>query len=285
MSSTTLLDTRATAPATAVVPAGAVGADGAPPAVVTVRGLVKRFGSGPAVLDGLDLTIADGKRVAIIGANGTGKSTLIRTLVRLIEPTDGAIRVLGEDVRSLDGRRLKALRSRVGFVFQKHNLVPRLSALTNVVHGVQSRMSGPRSWTQLIAPKAVREEAMDCLQRVGLAEKALARVDTLSGGQSQRVAVARMLMQRPSLVIADEPDASLDPRSADEVMETLCRLAGERKAALIFVSHRMEHTIQFAERIVGLAHGKVALDQAARSADAAALTRFFDVGEGSRGRP
>jgi len=258
-----------TAPEVALSPARS----GLPAA--SVRGLSKQFGAGPVIMSGLDLDIHHGSRVAIIGANGTGKSTLIRMLVRLVEPGGGDIRLLGEDVRKLDAAGLKRLRSRVGFVFQRHNLVTRLSALTNVVHGVQSRMSGPRTWTQLLAPREVRAEAMHCLERVGLADKAMARIDTLSGGQSQRVAVARMLMQRPELVIADEPDASLDPKSGEEVMATLAALANEQDATLIFVSHRMEHAIRFSERIVGLGGGKVALDQPSDTVSEAELTRFF----------
>jgi phosphonate transport system ATP-binding protein len=241
----------------------------------SVRGLTKQFGTGSTIMSGLDLDIANGAKVAIIGANGTGKSTLVRMLVRLVEPSSGEIRVLGEQVHTLGAADLKRLRSRVGFVFQRHNLVTRLSALTNVVHGVQSRMSGPRTWMQALAPREVRAEAMHCLDRVGLADKAMFRVDTLSGGQSQRVAVARMLMQRPELVIADEPDASLDPKSGEEVMSTLAALASEHKATLIFVSHRMEHAIRFADRIVGLGGGRVALDKPSQAVSEEELTRFF----------
>lgn len=243
--------------------------------VASVRGLTKEFGGGLTVISGLDLNIQHGSKVAIIGANGTGKSTLIRMLVRLVEPSSGDISLLGQDVRKLDARGLKLLRSRVGFVFQRHNLVTRLSALTNVVHGVQSRMSGPQTWTQLLAPREVRAEALRCLDRVGLADRAMSRVDTLSGGQSQRVAVARMLMQRPELVIADEPDASLDPKAGEEVMATLAALASEQKATLIFVSHRMEHAVRFSDRIVGLGGGRVALDKPSQSVSEPELTRFF----------
>lgn len=256
-------------------PEAIVSLSGEAPPAASVRGLSKRFGAGPEVMSGLDLDIAHGAKVAVIGANGTGKSTLIRMLVRLVEPSAGDITLLGEDVRRLDAKALKRLRSRVGFVFQRHNLSTRLSALTNVVHGVQSRMSGPRTWAQALAPREVRDEAMHCLDRVGLAEKAMARADTLSGGQSQRVAVARMLMQRPELVIADEPDASLDPKSGEEVMATLAALAAEQRATLIFVSHRMEHAIRFSDRIVGIGGGKVALDQPSATASEHELTRFF----------
>lgn len=261
----------------APAPAGAAASSGAQGRLAaSVSGLVKRFENGPVVHAGLDLDIVEGSRVAIIGANGTGKSTLVRMLVRLVEPTEGRIEILGQDVRALDGKGLKRLRAGVGFVFQKHNLVTRLSALSNVVHGVQSRMSGPRTWVQALAPRQVREEAMACLARVGLADKAGSRVDQLSGGQSQRVAVARMLMQRPRLVIADEPDASLDPKAGEEVMELLVSLATEDKATLIFVSHRMEHALRYAERIVGLGGGRVAFDKLSGDCSESELNRFFD---------
>ena len=242
---------------------------------VAVHGLVKRFRTGAPVIDGLTLAIGAGSRIAVIGANGTGKSTLVRMLVRLVEPDAGVISVLGSDVRQLDARRLRSLRARVGFVFQRHNLVTRLSALSNVIHGAQGRVGGPRTWLQALSPRHLREEAMDCLDRVGLADKALSRVDTLSGGQSQRVAVARMLMQRPTLVIADEPDASLDPKSGEEVMAMLAELAGERKATLLFVSHRMEHARQFSDRIIGLGGGRISLDRPSRSVTEAELSGFF----------
>lgn len=189
-----LAATEARPPATA--PSGA-------PAVA-VAGLVLRFGTGPRIVNGLDLVVEAGSRTALIGANGAGKSTLVRSLIRLVEPAAGEVTVLGTRVTGLDRRALKALRSRVGFVFQRHNLVPRLSALSNVVHGAQSRIGGLRTWHQAFASATVRAEALECLARVGLADRALARVDRLSRGQSQRVAIVPMLMQRPQIVIAVE---------------------------------------------------------------------------------
>lgn len=241
---------------------------------VRVNGLTKRFGAS-IVLDGVDLAVAPGSAVALIGANGAGKSTLLRSLVRLVEPTAGQIEVLGSEVTGLSGRDLGRLRSRVGVVFQRHNLVPRLAALSNVLHGVQARASGPRTWFHGLARQEDREEAMACLDAVGLADKAVQRADSLSGGQSQRVAIARMLMQRPELVLADEPDASLDPRSGREVMELLHGLAKRRGLTLIFISHRMAHAVGFADRIVGLQDGRIALDQAAASASEEWLAGFF----------
>jgi phosphonate transport system ATP-binding protein len=250
-----------------------------------VRGLVKRFGSRP-IFDGVDLAVRPGEAVGIIGANGTGKSTLLRCLVRLTEPDAGSVRIFDRLVTGCDARAIRQVRAGVGFVFQRHNLVGRLSALSNVVHGVQSRMSGPRTWSQALAPEKVRREALECLDRVGLADRALQAVSSLSGGQSQRVAVARMLMQKPRLILADEPDASLDPKSGAEVMALLFRIGRDTGAPLVFVSHHMEHVVRFADRVVGLEHGRIALDVPVRTVDPERLKRFFtETGTEARLQP
>jgi phosphonate transport system ATP-binding protein len=243
--------------------------------VVAIDGLRKSFGPR-TVLHSLDLAVPAGQSLALIGANGTGKSTLLRMIVRLADADAGRISVLGETVGGLRGTALKRFRARVGVVFQKHNLVARLSALSNVVHGVQSRQSGPRTWAQSLATAEVREEAMACLDAVGLADKALQRADSLSGGQSQRVAIARMLMQRPELVLADEPDASLDPRAGREVMELLFRLTRDKGLSLVFVSHHMAHALRFSDRIVGLGQGGIALDRRALHCNEGELAAFFE---------
>ena len=209
------------------------------------------------VLHGVDLDIEMSAAVSLIGGNGSGKSTLLRCLVRLIEPTSGSVHLYGQDVGSLRGRALGRLRSRVGFVFQRHNLVPRLAALT-------------------FAASDDRDEAYSCLEAVGLGDQALQRVDSLSGGQSQRVAIARMLMQRPDIILADEPDASLDPRTGREVMELLNELTRSRGIPIVIVSHRMEHARRYSDRIVGLSGGRIVLDTPARQSDPEALASFFE---------
>ncbi|MBN9436296.1 ATP-binding cassette domain-containing protein [Bosea sp. (in: a-proteobacteria)] len=248
---------------------------GAQAPVVAISGLAKSFGTR-RIIERLDLAIPQGESLALIGANGTGKSTLLRMIVRLAEADAGTILVLGDEVGSLRGAALKRFRARVGVVFQKHNLVSRLSALSNVVHGVQSRRSGPRTWAQALAPAEIRDEAMECLAAVGLADKAMQRADSLSGGQSQRVAIARMLMQRPQIVLADEPDASLDPRAGREVMELLFRLTRDKGLTLVFVSHHMAHARRFSDRIVGLGNGGIALDRRALHCNEAELAAFFE---------
>ncbi|MFM7334962.1 MAG: phosphonate ABC transporter ATP-binding protein [Tabrizicola sp.] len=243
--------------------------------VLSVRALTRHFGDRK-VLQGLDFALAPGQATALIGANGSGKSTLLRCLVRLIEPSSGQITMLGRDVPALSPRALRQFRAEIGIVWQRHNLVPRLSALSNVIHGVQARMSGPRTWAQSLAPAAIRAEAMACLDRVGLADRALVRVDSLSGGKQQRVAIARMLMQRPRFILADEPDASLDPQTGEEVMSLLLNLVRDDGLSLLVISHRLEHTLRYSDRILGLADGRIALDLPTARANAAGLRQFFD---------
>jgi phosphonate transport system ATP-binding protein len=246
--------------------------------VLAVTGLSRAF-DGREILKAVDFALAPGQSTALIGANGSGKSTLLKCLVRLIEPTGGRIEMVGCDVRALGVGDLRRFRAQVGIVWQRHNLVPRLSALSNVVHGVQSRLSGRRAWFQALATAEVRAEAMACLDRVGLSDRALARVDSLSGGQQQRVAIARMLMQRPAFILADEPDASLDPQTGEEVMALLLGLVREKGLSLLMISHRLEHTLEFSDRILGLAQGRIALDLPTARADAAGLRRFFTPSE------
>ncbi|OYU19181.1 MAG: ABC transporter [Rhodobacteraceae bacterium PARR1] len=244
-------------------------------AALRVSGLVKAFGDN-AVLRGLDFTAQAGAATALIGANGSGKSTTLKCLIRLIEPDAGRIEVFGRDVAALGTRDLRRFRSQVGMVWQKHNLVPRVSALSNVLHGALGRVHGPAAWFQATAPATLRDEAMTCLARVGLADKALQRVDSLSGGQQQRVAIARTLMQRAGLILADEPDASLDPQSGEEVMRLLADLARVDGLTVVFISHRMEHTLAFSDRILGLQKGRLVMDKATTTTDAAELRRFFE---------
>ncbi len=236
-----------------------IAAEAPTPAAIAICSLRKSFTPGRPVFSGVSLNIAPGSIVALIGANGAGKSTLLRCIPRLIEPDTGDIRVLGSNVMG-SRRELRNVRTQVGFVFQKHNLVGRLSALTNVVHGAQARGLGARAWLQSVAPNAIREEALLCLDRVGLAGMAAQRADQLSGGQSQRVAIARALMQHPEIVLADEPAASLDPQAGDEVMQLFAALMREERKTVVFTSHNLSHSLSFADRVIALGGGRVVLD-------------------------
>lgn len=247
------------------------------PAALTVRNIHKRYeGAGEAILRGVSLTIPKGASVALLGANGSGKSTLLRCCLRLVEPNSGEIELLGQQVHTMRRKDLRKLRRRTGFVFQKHNLVNRLSALSNVIHGAMSTGSNPRFWTQTLAHRQHREQAMECLNEVGLSDYAAQRADRLSGGQSQRVAIARTLMQQPEIVFADEPAASLDPVAGEEVMALFARLIRAHAMTLIFASHDLAHAKRYADYIVALRNGQVVMDGRSSDIDADQLARLYE---------
>jgi phosphonate transport system ATP-binding protein len=231
-----------------------------PVAILHVENLCKQFLERGTVLDNVNLQIPHGQAVALIGSNGCGKTTLLRCCIRLVEPDSGTVRLLGTDLCRVGKRKLRRIRTNVGFVFQRHNLVPRLSVLTNVIHGAFSYSQSPRVWYQGLAHKESREEAMYRLHEVGLAHLAKQRADKLSGGESQRVAIARALMQRPKFIMADEPVASLDPKVGDEVLRLFIKLIRLEKLTLFYVSHNLEQALSYSDRVIGIRNTKLALD-------------------------
>ena len=234
-----------------------------PPTVVRCRNLTKRFTvSGAPAVDEIDLEVPAGELCVIVGLSGSGKSTLLRLVNGLHRPTSGSVEVLGVDVVRARAAQLRALRARVGFVFQGFNLVGRVSVLENVCTGSLAGLRGPR-YGVLSYPRAVRQDALDQLERVGLADRAFQRADTLSGGQQQRVAIARMLLQRPALVLADEPVAALDPESSNVVMDLLFRVCAEDHLTVMCSLHQVDLALAWAHRVVGLRDGRVVLDQPA----------------------
>ena len=214
--------------------------------------------------------------MALVGANGTGKSTLLRCLMGLIPVTEGSVHLLGQQTNAASTRELRALRAQIGLVSQKHNLVPRLSVLSNVVHGLLGKHPGFRHWSHAIAPAESRAAAMHALERVGLADFAKRRADRLSGGQSQRVAIARAIVGKPKILFADEPCASLDPSAGEDVMELFFRLVRDEGVTVVFTSHNIEHALKYGERVLGLAQGRLELDTAAASLSASDLKGLYD---------
>jgi phosphonate transport system ATP-binding protein len=243
-------------------------------AAVEVRGLSKQYPNGHRALSGVDLSVAPGEVIALVGSNGAGKSTLLRCLVRLLEPTDGRVVIDGLDVRAAGRGELRDLRTSIGFVFQRYPLVPRVSVFHNVLHGAMGRR-GARCLWPVVAPRDIRHEAMACLERVGLADLADRRADTLSGGQQQRVAIARLLLQRPRLILADEPVASLDPVAGVAVMELLRDIAVERQLTVIAALHQLDLALRFTQRIVGLQHGELKLDRDTRTCMSGDLDQVY----------
>ncbi len=195
----------------------------------------------------------------LLGLSGSGKSTLLRHLDGLEFATEGSVEVLGQDVKSLRPKQLRALRGRVGMIFQQFELVPSLTVLENVLTGALARLKGPRVglWAY---PKALKLDALGHLDRVGLLTKAYERADQLSGGQQQRVAIARALMQNPEILLADEPVASLDPESSEQVMGLIREIAADSGLTVVCSLHQVDLALGWGDRIVGLRHGEVVLD-------------------------
>jgi phosphonate transport system ATP-binding protein len=238
--------------------------------LLTVRGLRKRYRNGTQALAGIDLTLTGGEFAAVLGPNGSGKSTLVRCVVRLIEPDAGTVRVDDVDLATLHGARLRSARRKVAIIFQRPCLVRRRSTLDNVAAGALGRHTGIRTSLGLL-PAEERAHAAELLTTVGLAPLARQRADTLSGGQAQRAAIARALAQRPRVLLADEPVASLDPDAAESTMQLLRALADNERIAVLCVLHQPDLARRYADRIVALDHGRVVLDAPVEDVSAASL--------------
>tara|TARA_A100000164_G_scaffold281329_1_gene253736 strand:- start:2598 stop:3443 length:846 start_codon:yes stop_codon:yes gene_type:complete len=227
---------------------------------VEVNDLVKTFDNGAVrALDGVSFAVPEGQLLVIIGLSGSGKSTLLRHLNGLHSPSEGSVTVLEQNVANLNRADLRALRKDVGFVFQQFNIVGRLTCIENVLTGTLGRLKGPRLGAAMY-PKKLRREAIEQLDRVGLAERAWQRTDTLSGGQQQRVAIARTLMQKPKIVLADEPVASLDPEISGQVMDLLVQCCIEDGLTVLCSLHQVDLALGWADRLIGLRDGKIVLD-------------------------
>ncbi|GLK88575.1 phosphonate ABC transporter ATP-binding protein [Pseudomonas turukhanskensis] len=224
--------------------------------MISVRQLTKQYGSN-AVLRGIDLDIAAGEFVVILGQSGAGKSTLLRCMNRLVQADAGTLTVAGMDAIACCDTR--ALRQQVAMIFQHHNVVPRLSVLKNVLTGRLGAVNTLASVLQLFRREDI-DLAMQCLQRVELAHKAQQRTDSLSGGQMQRVGIARALAQRPKVILADEPVASLDPKTSRLVLQYLRDATRELGITVVCNLHQVDYAREFGDRIVGLAHGRMVYD-------------------------
>jgi phosphonate transport system ATP-binding protein len=213
------------------------------------------------VLRDVNLAIAARGVTAVIGPSGTGKSTLIRCINRLVDPTAGEIRFHGVDLAKLKGRALREARRRIGMVFQEYNLVERLTVMENVLCGRLGFVPPFKAWLRRYPPADI-EAAFDLLDTVGLTQYANQRADALSGGQRQRVGIARAVMQQPQLVLADEPTSSLDPKTSVEIMELLVSVAETRGIPVIVNIHNVPLARRFANHVIGMSSGRVVYDGA-----------------------
>jgi phosphonate transport system ATP-binding protein len=226
--------------------------------MLKVEGLTKLFGPLAAV-DNVSFEVPRGQMLGVIGRSGAGKSTLLRMINRLTEPTGGTVHCESTDVTALKGRRLRLWRRECAMIFQQFNLVPRLDVLTNVLMGRLSYQPTPRSLLKLFSAEE-RALAVVTLDRVEMVPSILQRADSLSGGQQQRVAIARALVQEPRIVLADEPIASLDPRSAARVMDILRSINRDDGITVICNLHTIDTARAYCDRIIGMRTGQVVFD-------------------------
>ncbi len=220
--------------------------------------------------------MAAGERVAVLGPSGAGKSTLLGVLNGSVAPTAGQVRVLGADPGALSGPALRRLRARTGTMHQHLELVGPLRVVHNVNAGRLGTWSAARALRSLVQPQGL-DDVRTALARVGLADRMFERTDRLSGGQRQRVALARLLVQRPDLVLADEPASALDPALADRALELLGGLALDRGGALLACLHDPALALRHCDRVVGLVDGRVTLDAPAASLSLTELEGFYGV--------
>ena len=246
--------------------------------MLTLRNLSKSYVAGTPVLQDVNLEVAASGITAIIGASGTGKSTLIRCINRLVEPTSGAILFENQDLARLSGQALRNARRHIGMVFQEYNLVERLTVMENLLTGRLGYVSAWRAWRRKFPPDDIRR-AFELLDVVGLGGFAQQRADALSGGQRQRVGIARAVMQEPKLLLADEPTSSLDPKTSVEIMELLATVGRSRSIPVLVNMHDVELAKRFADRIVGMRGGKIVFDGVSADLGDAKLTMIYG-GEG-----
>ncbi|WNV08354.1 phosphonate ABC transporter ATP-binding protein [Tardiphaga sp. 709] len=228
--------------------------------MLVVDKLTCRFGAKAAV-DNASFEIKPGAFVGVIGRSGAGKSTMLRMINRLCEPTEGRIVFDGTDVTALKGRDLRKWRARSAMIFQQFNLVGRLDVLTNVLMGRLAEMPQWRSLTQMW-PEDDRALAMSALEQFDMAQYASQRADQLSGGQQQRVAIARALVQQPDIILADEPIASLDPRNTRIVMDALLRINKHFGITVMCNLHSLDLARTYCDRLIGMSAGRVVFDGA-----------------------
>ena len=231
--------------------------------IIEIQSLSKSFNGGFQALDAVSICLARGEMVALIGASGSGKSTLLRHVSGLMtgDCSSGSIRV-GRVMVQHGGkvsRDIRAIRANIGFIFQQFNLVGRLPVLTNVLSGGLSRMPLWRSCLRLFTA-AERQRGLEALARVGIVQHAYKRASALSGGQQQRAAIARAIVQKADIILADEPIASLDPESARRVMQTLADLNREDGTTVMVSLHQVDFARRFCARTVALSQGRVVYD-------------------------
>lgn len=242
--------------------------------LLVIDDLSKSYNGKSKALDGINVTVGRGEFVSVIGCSGAGKSTFLRCINRLIDPTEGSVIFNGEDVTKISKRKLRGVRRRISMIFQHYNLVYRASAIENVLQGRLGYKSSLAGALGLYSEEE-KMEAFDILAKVGLAEFAYKRADQLSGGQKQRVGIARALVQDPLLMLCDEPIASLDPRSSRAVMEQLRWACDELGITCLVNLHQVDYAVEFSDRIIGLRQGRLVFDGTPDELDAKVISYIY----------
>ena len=227
--------------------------------MIEFKHVSKTYPNGTKGLIDVNLKIQQGEFVGIIGLSGAGKSTLIRTINRMIDITDGQLIVDDTDVSKLSGASLRKFRRKIGMIFQSFNLVTRTTAIKNVLTSNVPDMSFFKVLFGLFS-KEQKLKALDALDKVGILDKAYTRCDQLSGGQQQRVALARTLNQNPTIILADEPVAALDPVTAHQVMSDFKRINTEMNISILINIHHVDLALSYADRIIGIRAGEIVYD-------------------------
>lgn len=242
--------------------------------MLEITNLTKTYPNGETALNDVSFTVPHGQVVIIVGPSGAGKSTLIKCINRLVEPTAGSVVFNEMNLTILHGRSLRHFRRQIGFIFQNHALVDRLTVMENVLAG---RLGYVRFWQSLLArfPGDDVQKAYALLERVGLSDHINKRADELSGGQRQRVGIARALMQTDELLLVDEPTASLDPKTARQVMRLIVELVREHNLSALINIHDVPLARQFADRVIGLRDGRLVFDGRSEQLDDQALTAIY----------
>ncbi|MDT2767940.1 phosphonate ABC transporter ATP-binding protein [Globicatella sulfidifaciens] len=242
--------------------------------MIEFKNVYKRYDNGVTALKDINLKIEQGEFVGIIGLSGAGKSTLIRTINKMHPISEGNLTVNGVEVATLKGDSLRKFRRQIGMIFQSFNLVTRAKVITNVLNALVPDIP---FWRVLVGHYKKEEElkALEALDRVGILDKAYTRVDQLSGGQQQRVALARTLAQNPSIILADEPVAALDPVTANVVMKDFQRINQDFDITVLINIHHVELALEFCDRIIGIRDGEVVYDGPSSNVDAEILNLIY----------
>ncbi len=227
--------------------------------MLEIKDLCKTYDDGTEALKNVSFTVPQGQFLVLIGLSGSGKSTLLRCINRLVDPSSGQVLWNGRDITKASTKELRQYRREIGMIFQQFNLVKRLNVLTNVMTGHLGYANGLRALLNWW-PIEVKEEAMQNLKRVGITEKGWNRADALSGGQQQRVGIARALMQKPKLMLADEPVASLDPALSHTIMDYLRDLNKKDGITVVCSLHFLSLAREYGDRIIALKAGEIVFD-------------------------